>query len=171
MTWGVSGSYSWARFALFGSFRRVVVVATSLKLVLPLPPSVNHQYATVGNRRVLSKEAAAFKRTVKKLVERGRMDNLISAEIELALQKSLLGVYLTFYFETPFKRDLDGGLKISLDAVCGALGVDDRSIVDLHLTKQIDPLNPHLDIEIEAIEEWTFDQSYVYLGKDRLESG
>ncbi len=142
-------------------------MAASLKLVLPLPPSVNHQYATVGDRRVLSKEAQAFKRNVKKLVERARMDRVISIETETALQRSLLGVYLTFFFETPFKRDLDGGLKISLDAVCAALGVDDRSIVDLHLTKQIDPLNPHLDFEIEAIEEWTFDQSYVYLGEDR----
>jgi crossover junction endodeoxyribonuclease RusA len=141
-------------------------VASALKLTLPLPPSVNHQYVTVGNRRVLSKEAQAFKRNVKKLIERERMDFAISGEAEVALQKALLGVYMTFYFETPFKRDLDGGLKIALDAVCGALGIDDRAIVDMHLTKQIDPLNPHLDLEIEAIEEWTFDQAYVYLGKE-----
>lgn len=139
-------------------------MAASLKLVLPLPPSVNHQYVTVGDRRVLSKEAQAFKRNVKKLIERARMDFVISAETEAALEKALLGVYLVFYFETPFKRDLDGGLKIALDAVCGALGLDDRAIVDLHLTKQIDPLHPRLECEIEPIEEWTFDQAYVYLG-------
>ena len=142
----------------------------TLKLVLPLPPSVNHQYATVGNRRVLSKDAQAFKRSVKKLIERARMDGAIPGEMEAALQKSLLGVYLTYFFETPFKRDLDGGLKISLDAVCGAMGIDDRSIVDLHLTKQIDPLNPHLDIEIEAIDDWSFDRAYVYLGESDEQS-
>jgi crossover junction endodeoxyribonuclease RusA len=146
-------------------------MAVSLKLTAPLPPSVNHQYATVGNRRVLSKEAQAFKRNVKKLIERARMDFAISIETETTLQTSLLGVYLTFYFETPFKRDLDGGLKICLDAVCGSLGVDDRSIVDLHLTKQIDPLNPRVDIEIEAIEEWTFDQAYVSLGEPGAADG
>lgn len=135
-------------------------------MTLPLPPSVNHQYATVGNRRVLSKEAQAFKRAVKKQIERARMEFAIPAQTEAALRQSLLGIYLTFYFETPFKRDLDGGLKICLDAVCGSLGIDDRSIVDLHLTKQIDPLNPRVDLEIEAIEDWTFDQSYVYLGED-----
>ena len=139
-------------------------MTVALKLTLPLPPSVNHQYVTVGDRRVLSKEAQAFKRNVKKLIERARMDFAISAEAEAALKQSLLGVYLVFYFETPFKRDLDGGLKIALDAACGALGLDDRTIVDLHLTKQIDPLHPRLEFEIEAIEEWTFDQAYVYLG-------
>lgn len=134
-----------------------------------MPPSVNHQYVTVGNRRVLSKEAQAFKRNVKKLIDRQRLDGIISGTTEAALQRGLLGVYLTFYFQTPFKRDLDGGLKIALDAVCGALGIDDRSIVDLHLTKQIDPLNPHLDLEVEAIEQWSFDREYVYLGDERLE--
>ena len=146
-------------------------MVVNVKLVLPLPPSVNHQYATVGNRRVLSKEAQAFKRSVKKLIERARMDGAIPGETEAALQKSLLGVYLTYFFETPFKRDLDGGLKISLDAVCGAMGIDDRSIVDLHLTKQIDPLNPHLDIEIEAIDDWSFDRAYIYLGELDERSG
>ena len=86
--------------------------------------------------------------------------------MEQILQASLLGVYLTFYFETPHRRDLDGGLKITLDAVCTALGLDDRTVVDLHLTKRIDPLRPHVDIEIESIAEWSFDRSYVYLGDD-----
>jgi len=42
--------------------------------------------------------------------------------------------------------------------------VDDRAVVDLHLTKQIDPLRPRLEVEIETISDWTFDREYVYLG-------
>jgi len=138
--------------------------AVSLRLTLPLPPGVNNQYVTVNRRRVLSGPAKAFKRDVAKLVERARMDGTITGTMERALKDSLLGVYLTFYFETPHRRDLDGGLKIALDALCSELGVDDRMVVDLHLTKRIDPLRPHLDVELETIANWSFDRSYVYLG-------
>lgn len=137
----------------------------SLRLTLPLPPGVNNQYVTVGRRRVLSKPAQAFHRDVKRLVEQRRRDGAILPEDEARLAETLLGVYLTFYFETPLRRDLDGGLKIALDALGRALGFDDRCVVDLHLTKQIDPLRPRLEVEIETIDDWTFDRSYVYLGE------
>jgi crossover junction endodeoxyribonuclease RusA len=137
----------------------------SLSLTLPLPPGVNNQYVTVGKRRVLSKPAQAFKRDVTKLLagmrERGQLD----PAIEQAFGASLIGAYLTFYFETPMRRDLDGGLKIALDALAKGLGFDDRSVVDMHLTKQIDPLHPRLEVELETIVDWTFDKEYVYLGE------
>lgn len=138
----------------------------NLRLTLPLPPGVNNQYVSVGRRRVLSEPAKAFKKDVKKIVERARLDGVVTTQLEAAFAKALLGVYLVFYFETPHRRDLDGGLKIALDAVCSALGLDDRMVVDLHLTKQIDPLRPRLELELEAITEWSFDQAYVYLGAE-----
>jgi crossover junction endodeoxyribonuclease RusA len=125
---------------------------------------VNNQYVTVGRRRVLSKAAKAFNRDVAKLISRARLDDVITPDIEAALKDALLGVYLTFYFETPFRRDLDGGLKIALDALCRALDLDDRMVVDLHLTKRIDPLHPHLEVDIEPIPDWSFDRAYVFLG-------
>jgi crossover junction endodeoxyribonuclease RusA len=144
-----------------------VEMATSvtLSLVLPLPPSVNNQYVTVGNRRVLSKPARAFRKDVEVLFERLRTKGELAPATEKALQKSLLGIYLTFYFTSPMRRDLDGGLKISLDALGDCLGFDDRRVVDLHLTKQIDPLHPRLEVEIETISGWTFDQEFIYLGE------
>ena len=93
------------------------------------------------------------------------MDGVLTLQMEQAFATSLLGIYLTFFFATPHRRDLDGGLKIALDALCAALALDDRMVVDLHLTKQIDPLHPHIDVEIEAITEWSFDRSYIYLGE------
>ena len=80
------------------------------------------------------------------------------------MQAGFLGLYLDFYFATPLKRDLDGGLKITQDALCEALGLDDRRVVDIHLVKRIDPLNPRVEVELEAIAEWEFDQQYVFLG-------
>jgi crossover junction endodeoxyribonuclease RusA len=137
--------------------------AAGLRLVLPLPPSINQQYATVGNRRVLSKEARAFKRDVKKTIDAALLSNKVSTATERTLQKALIGVYLTFYFTTPKRRDLDGGQKIALDAICEPLGIDDRAVVDLHLITQIDPLKPRLEVEIEAIHDWSFDPDYVLL--------
>ncbi|MCC6705305.1 MAG: RusA family crossover junction endodeoxyribonuclease [Thermomicrobiales bacterium] len=135
----------------------------SLRLVLPLPPSINRQYANAAKGRVLTAEARTFKRDVKKLIDQALLSNKISTATEKALQKALIGVYLTFYFETPKRRDLDGGLKIALDAICAPLGIDDRAVVDLHLIKQIDPLRPRLEVEIEAIENWSFDPEFVLL--------
>lgn len=137
----------------------------SLQLTLPLPPGVNNQYVTVGNRRVLSKPAQTFKRDVAKQIARMRAAGDLSPQTEAGFKSAFLGVYLTFYFTTPNRRDLDGGLKIALDALCSALDLDDRAVVDLHLTKRIDPLHPHLDVELEAIIEWEFDRTYVYLGE------
>lgn len=138
--------------------------AVSLSLTLPLPPGINNQYVTVGKRRVLSKSARTFKRDVTNhlttLRERGALDPVL----ERTFKDALIGVYLTFYFETPMRRDLDGGLKIALDSLATGLGFDDRAVVDLHLVKQIDPLRPRLEVELETIERWSFDTSYVYLG-------
>lgn len=134
-----------------------------MRLSLPLPPSVNNQYATAGNRRVLSKEASRFKATVARLL-RSSPANVPYTEEELErLKEAHLGLYLEFFFTTPFRRDLDGGLKIAQDAICEALGLDDRRVVDIHLVKRIDPLRPRLEVELEAIPEWTFDREYVYL--------
>ncbi|MDP9469399.1 MAG: RusA family crossover junction endodeoxyribonuclease [Chloroflexota bacterium] len=149
----------------------VPVAPVSLALTLPLPPGVNNQYVTVGRRRVLSKPAQAFKRDTAKEIDRARRDGVVTPAAEAALRDALLGVYLTFYFETPMRRDLDGGLKIALDALCSALGLDDRAVVDLHLTKRIDPLRPRVEIELEAIPDWSFDRSYVYLGAPATEPG
>ena len=114
---------------------------------------------------MLSKSARAFRKEVAVVFERLRAKGDLPPATEKALQKSLLGVYCTFYFTSPMRRDLDGGLKITLDAIGDCLGFDDRRVVDIHLIKQIDPLHPRLEVEIETISEWTFDQTFVYLGE------
>lgn len=136
----------------------------TIRLTLPLPPGINNQYVTVGKRRVLSKPAQTFKKDVGKLISGLREKGQLAPDLERTLKSSLIGVYLTFYFETPMRRDLDGGLKIALDTLATNLGFDDRAVVDLHLTKQIDPLHPRLEVELETILDWAFDREYVYLG-------
>jgi len=134
-----------------------------LRLTLPLPPGINEQYATVDGRRVSSQVARRFKQQVKTLLRSLERQGVISTELRDQLRQGYLALFLDFYFTTPLKRDLDGGLKITLDALCENLGLNDNRVVDIHLTKHIDPLHPRLYVEMEALPEWQFDKEYILL--------
>jgi crossover junction endodeoxyribonuclease RusA len=131
---------------------------------LPLPPSINQQYATVQGRRVLSRASRKYKEEVVGAIRRLRAEGVIPDALVSALRQGFVGLFIDFYFETPLRRDLDGGFKITQDAICDALGVNDNRVVDVHLVKRIDPLRPHIEVELEAILDWEFDTQYVYLG-------
>lgn len=126
---------------------------------LPLPPGVNNQYLTVNGRRVLSPPARQWKKQAQHVL--ARLD--IPASFSNALRNGYLALFIDFYFETPLRRDLDGGLKIAQDVICQSLGIDDRRVVDIHLVKRIDPLNPRIDVELEALSDWAFDAEHPVL--------
>ena len=134
-----------------------------LRLTLPLPPSINEQYATVNGHRVSSMVARRFKKQVQDTLRTLEQQGVLHDDLRNTLRQSYLALFLDFYFSTPLKRDLDGGLKITQDALCAGLGINDNRVVDIHLLKHIDPLHPHLYIELEAIPEWQFDKEYVLL--------
>jgi crossover junction endodeoxyribonuclease RusA len=136
-----------------------------VRFTLSLPPSVNDQYTQVGKRRVLSKTHVAFKRKVRQKLHRLRVDEVITDDFVEMLQQGWIGLFFDFYFETPLRRDLDGGLKITQDAILEGLGINDNRVVDIHLVKRIAPTNPRVEVELEAIPEWQFDDEYVYLGE------
>lgn len=134
-----------------------------LRLTLPLPPSINEQYATVDGHRVSTLVARRFKRQVHTALRSLERQGLLHDELRNHFRHCYLALFLDFYFTTPLKRDLDGGLKITQDALCEGLGLNDNRIVDIHLVKHIDPLHPHLCAELEAITDWQFDKEYVLL--------
>ena len=131
---------------------------------LPLPPGINQQYATVNGRRILSKASRKYKKEVAKAIRRLRAEGHLCDTLVTALRQGFVGLFIDYYFETPLRRDLDGGLKITQDAICDALGINDNRVVDIHLVKRIDPLRPRIEVELEAILDWQFDVEYVYLG-------
>jgi len=100
---------------------------------------------------------------VKDIIRTLTQQGLLYDELHNHLRECYLALFLDFYFSTPLKRDLDGGLKITQDALCEALGLNDNRVVDIHLIKHIDPLHPHLDVELEAIPDWSFDEEYILL--------
>lgn len=136
-----------------------------MHLSLPLPPSINSQYATVNGRRVLSREASHFKRQVREEIRRAISRGTISDDELARLRATYLALFLDFYFETPLRRDLDGGLKITQDAIFEALEINDNRVVDIHLIKRIDPLRPRVEVEVEAVDHWEFDQQYMVVSE------
>lgn len=127
-----------------------------LKLILPLPPSVNHQYATVDGKRVLSWEAKRYKQKTIERLKRIAARGWIPKEWLEALRSSYLSLSFDFYFKTSLRRDLDGGLKIAQDALCQAFMINDNRVVQALLNKRIDPQNPRLEVEVKSLPTWEF---------------
>ena len=134
--------------------------------VLPLPPGVNNLYVSVNARRVLSREGRRFKAEVRARLDDMRAAGQLPDETLAALRSGYLSLFIDFYFATPLKRDLDGGLKITQDALCEALGINDNRVVDIHIVKRIDPSKPRIHVQLETIKEadWQFDEEFVYVG-------
>ncbi|HUP28006.1 MAG TPA: RusA family crossover junction endodeoxyribonuclease [Chloroflexia bacterium] len=144
----------------------------TLRLTLPLPPSINNQYATVQGRRILSADARRFKAAVASVLQEQTYSGRLSSGTRSILQSGYLALFIDFYFATPLKRDLDGGLKITQDALCESLQINDNRVVDIHLVKRIDPLRPRIEVQLETIPEkdWHFDEEYLYVGTAAAES-
>ncbi|HEY7491088.1 MAG TPA: RusA family crossover junction endodeoxyribonuclease [Candidatus Tectomicrobia bacterium] len=122
-----------------------------LELRLPLPPSINHQYATVQGRRVLSRTGREYKTLVAEAVEQWLDSQPRPETIVAQFQGHYLSLCITFYFATALRRDLDGGLKIAQDALCEALGVNDNLVVEIHLSKRVDRQQPRIELCLTAL--------------------
>lgn len=137
----------------------------TIQFALPLPPSINQQYVTLKNgRRGLSKASKIWKKAARQELEVMRFDGRLPESFIEAASTGYLSLFLDFYFESPLRRDLDGGLKILQDTICDVLGVNDNRVVDIHLIKRMDPLRPRVELQLEALPTWQFDDEYTYLG-------
>ena len=118
----------------------------AVALTLPVPPSVNHQYATVNGRRLISSAGRAYKAQVGELVWLKLAQSTHRATLLARLQSEWLALSIRFYFTSALRRDVDGGLKIAQDALCEGLGINDNRIVETHLYKHIDKDNPRIEV-------------------------
>jgi crossover junction endodeoxyribonuclease RusA len=116
-----------------------------LFVVLPLPPSINHQYATVNGRRVLSSKGRHYKSAVGKHLSAIVHQSPHRADFFESLGSHALNLSIRFYFKTALRRDLDGGLKIAQDAICQAISLNDNRITEIHLHKDLDPTRPRME--------------------------
>lgn len=128
----------------------VRLTPTQFEFVLPLPPSINSQYATVNGRRVLSSTGRRYKASIAQILLEALAQASDRAVFLDAAQSHYLALSLHFYFPTLLRRDLDGGLKIAQDALCEAMGINDNRIVEIHLFKALDREDPRLDCRLST---------------------
>jgi crossover junction endodeoxyribonuclease RusA len=121
-----------------------------IALVLPVPPSVNHQYATVNGRRLLSAAGRAYKAQVGQLILLTLSKIPNRPAILSRLQSESLALSIRFYFTSALRRDVDGGLKIAQDALCEGLAINDNRIVETHLYKYVDKSFPRIEVSLTA---------------------
>ncbi len=72
-----------------------------LRLVLPIPPSINEQYATVNGHRVSTVAARRFKQRVGRALAELERKGVLHEELRERLRQGYLSFYMAFYFETP----------------------------------------------------------------------
>jgi len=119
-----------------------------LILALPVPPSINHQYATVNGRRVLSSMGRRYKASVAQHILAALMRSSQRKDLLNNLRTHSLEFSIRFFFTSALRRDIDGGLKIAQDAICNALEINDNRIVEIHLYKTIDAVCPRMECSL-----------------------
>lgn len=134
------------------SSHRSTITPDTLAITLPIPPSINHQYASVNGRRVLSSTGRAYKALVGQLVWLALTQSPSTHALRNRLQSGPLAFSIRFFFATALRRDLDGGLKIAQDAVCEGLGVNDNRIIETHLYKHVDKADPRIEVSLSCLQ-------------------
>jgi len=110
---------------------------------IPVPPSENHCFINIGNRRVLSRDAKDFMREAAlkaKIAAKG-----VNWRIENGRKVVIL---LYFYFPNKRKKDTHNTLKVLMDAFQGILYEDDYWALPRIMDFEIDRDNPRLDLVV-----------------------
>jgi crossover junction endodeoxyribonuclease RusA len=138
------------RAAFPGTFAPLpsTVTPDRLAITLPVPPSINHQYATVNGRRLLSSAGRAYKAYVSEQVWLALAQSPCRGDLLRRLQSSPLALSIRFFFTSALRRDVDGGLKIAQDALCEGLELNDNRIVETHLFKDLDKADPRIEVSL-----------------------
>lgn len=121
------------------SVRKAYDQGTRATLVLPYPPSINHYFAVVRGRKILSKRGREYR-----------------AHVEFAVPKTWdtmtgrLRVHLVAYMPDHRLRDIDNLQKPLIDALTHAgIWHDDGQIDDLRITRgNVDRERPRVEVEI-----------------------
>ncbi|MGA6828238.1 RusA family crossover junction endodeoxyribonuclease [Nitrospira sp. NS4] len=124
------------------------ITAEQLCITLPVPPSINHQYATVNGRRILSSSGRAFKLHVGQQLWLALSQSAHKQALLHRFRTEPLALSIRFYFTSPLRRDVDGGLKIAQDALCEGIGLNDNRIIETHLYKDLDRTNPRIEVSL-----------------------
>lgn len=111
-------------------------MSVSIRVSFPLPPTTNNLYFSIKtksgtSRRVLTSQARTWKEKAAQVVA-----DAAAAPGWTLGQKQPYRVEISFSATRPFSWDLDGRLKLLLDAIAAGLGVDDRYIIGMIIEKK-----------------------------------
>jgi hypothetical protein len=107
---------------------------------LPEPPSINDMYGTIIKHgrpvRTLKKHGRTFKGTVS-----ARLGALFATNpyLTMAIRHGLVSLSITYYFKYQYVRDLDSGIKITIDSIYEAAGEGrkDNRVVNITVSKAL----------------------------------
>lgn len=121
------------------------------RLVLPLPPSVNHSHVNVRHgRRLMRIRSEATKRF---MAEAGWLARKWAMESGWKVPEAGKKVILRMWMFWPDKRrrDQDNAIKLIQDALNGILWDDDRQVLPRVMDFSVDRENPRVEIEVEVV--------------------
>lgn len=113
-------------------------------LTLDVPPSSNVYWKVWRNRAVRSAAAEAY---CNKVLLHARNRNIRPLPLKTPVSVTLR------WFRAIRAGDLDNRLKVALDALQGAVLVNDSQVVELHAYRYEDPEHPRVEVEIERLDE------------------
>ncbi|HET8913465.1 MAG TPA: hypothetical protein VFN23_18480 [Ktedonobacteraceae bacterium] len=132
---------------------------------IPLPPSTNMAYKPAvidGHLRIIPTPALEhFKEEAAQWLAWENC-SFVDMPVLEALRasrhiKTPLRVRLTPWFSSPWKRDLDGIYKFSIDAVFTYLQLNDNQIVLVDpVEKRVDAEKPRVGVELWCLTQWSF---------------
>lgn len=103
----------------------------------PIP--VNALYRSINGRNILSKLGRETKVA---------LEWEIRSQWRIEPHTGSVVVNLMLYFGDRRKRDIDSYLKVLLDSMNGIVYNDDSQIVELHVYKKIDTIDPRVEVQI-----------------------
>ena len=128
-----------------------IIESDCLTITLPVPPSINHQYATVNGRRILSAAGRRYKLEIGQQILIALAQSTNKQSLRLKLRSDYVALSIRCYFTSLLRRDIDGGLKITQDALCEALGLNDNRVLELHLYKDVAIGSPSMELTLRIL--------------------
>lgn len=112
----------------------------TIRLVLPIPPSANRYWRSVGGRVYVSAEATAYKEQV----------GWYCRERQIEPYASTVQIGIDVY-RARKSGDLDNFLKVAIDSLRGFCYLDDNQIVEINATRHDDKYNPRIEVLVRDV--------------------
>lgn len=137
------------------------------KLILPMPPSVNHykKYYCTGHVNEYGHHIVRSSVSPKALEYREMVGwEAKACGVRLSYEKMAVQVDV-FCLDNKLKLDLDNIPKVLLDSLTGIAWEDDRQVYDIHVRRYLVKKNPHIEVSISPYVEADHTQLEVSLSR------